>query len=208
MASVVTVGALGLVGCGSAAMSSSSTRGSAKSSSSSATTELSTKTTAEAPTITATQTTAATQVSTTSSSVASNSIEYRNEEYGFIFSLPPSWSGYSIVIMQWEGFPNRADGGSQGTEPVHGPEILVRHPLWTAAHPRQDIPIMVFTLAEWDQVRSERLAVGAAPIPPSELGRNSTYVFALPARYNYAFPTGYEEVEQILKGHPLKGIDG
>ena len=64
---------------------------------------------------------------------------------------------------------------------------------------------MVFTLAEWDQVRQSRLTVGAAPIPPSELGRNATYVFALPARYNYAFPTGYEEVAKILEGNPLRG---
>ena len=66
---------------------------------------------------------------------------------------------------------------------------------------------MVFTLAQWGLVQAEKLSVGAAPIPPTELGRNSTYVFALPARYNYAFPTGYEEVEQILQGHPLQAFD-
>jgi hypothetical protein len=45
--------------------------------------------------------------------------------------------------------------------------------------------------------------IGAAPISPLELGHNSRYVFALPARYNYAFPEGWEEVEQILQGQPL-----
>jgi hypothetical protein len=39
--------------------------------------------------------------------------------------------------------------------------------------------------------------------PASEFGRNSRYVFALPARYNFAFPKGYEEVEDILNGNPL-----
>ena len=39
---------------------------------------------------------------------------------------------------------------------------------------------------------------------PKELGRNSKYVFALPARYNFAFPTGFEEVEDILAGNPLQ----
>lgn len=38
---------------------------------------------------------------------------------------------------------------------------------------------------------------------PSKLGSNSVYVFALPPRYNYAFQTGFEEVEEILKGNPL-----
>lgn len=65
---------------------------------------------------------------------------------------------------------------------------------------------MVFTLAEWDLVQQAKLGVGAAPIPPSELGRNATYVFALPARYNYVFPTGYEEVAKILEGNPLKAL--
>jgi hypothetical protein len=65
---------------------------------------------------------------------------------------------------------------------------------------------MVFTVSQWDRVQSGQLSVGAAPIPPTELGRNATYVFALPARYNYAFPTGWEEVESILQTNPLHGL--
>ena len=62
---------------------------------------------------------------------------------------------------------------------------------------------MVFTIGQWDSLIREEYAVSPAPIPPSELGRNSQFVFALPARYNYAFPTGYQEVEQILQDNPL-----
>ncbi|MDD2756827.1 MAG: hypothetical protein PHS80_15045, partial [Methanothrix sp.] len=62
----------------------------------------------------------------------------------------------------------------------------------------------IFTLAQWDDLLAEKFHIGAAPIGPSELGRNADYVFALPARYNYAFPTGYEEVDQIIQGKPLK----
>lgn len=58
---------------------------------------------------------------------------------------------------------------------------------------------MVFTLAQW----SEDLIVSAAPIGPSELARNAHYVFALPPRYNFAFPDGYQEVEAILQAKPL-----
>jgi hypothetical protein len=65
---------------------------------------------------------------------------------------------------------------------------------------------MVFTIAQWDLIQQEQFHVGAAPINPSELGRNVKYVFALPARYNYAFPTGYQEVEKILEGKPLRGF--
>lgn len=58
---------------------------------------------------------------------------------------------------------------------------------------------MVFTPAQWNSLQGDEFHIGAAPMNPSELGRSSQYVLALPARYNYAFPTGYEEVEQILK---------
>lgn len=63
---------------------------------------------------------------------------------------------------------------------------------------------MVFSLQQWADLQLEKFAVSAAPIPPSELGRNSKYVFALPARYNYAFLPGYKEVESILQSKPLK----
>lgn len=151
----------------------------------------------------ATTTTGVSTTSTTAQSAAS--VEYRNTEYGFTFSLPAGWKGYSIVAEKWEGFPIDTGSISSSTTSngVYGPEILIRHPEWTAANPRQDIPIMVFTLAQWDLVQQAQLVVGAAPVAPSELGRNANYVFALPARYNYAFPTGYQEVEKILEGKPL-----
>jgi hypothetical protein len=59
--------------------------------------------------------------------------------------------------------------------------------MWTEDNPMQDIPIMVLTLDQWGEVTAEKISVGAAPIPPSELGRNNKYVFALPARYNSHF---------------------
>ena len=63
---------------------------------------------------------------------------------------------------------------------------------------------MVFTPDEWAEIQQEKLAVSAAPIPPSELGQNQNYVFALPPRYDYDFRTGFEEVEKIMQSNPLK----
>ncbi|NMC56657.1 MAG: hypothetical protein GYA50_05500 [Eubacteriaceae bacterium] len=127
-----------------------------------------------------------------------NEVIYKNTEYGFDFTLPQSWKGYTIVTSNWNGVP------LGGTKSEEGPIISIRHPEWTSAKPRQDIPIMVFTLAQWDAMNNSKFSVGAAPIPPSELGRNSKYVFALPARYNYSYPEGFQEVETILNGKPLK----
>ncbi|MBP1743818.1 MAG: hypothetical protein H6Q58_796 [Firmicutes bacterium] len=132
-------------------------------------------------------------------------ILYRNSDYGFAFLLPKSWSGYTIITENWQG--QSLEGSTNGQITETGPKLLIRHPQWVPANPRQDIPIMVFTIAQWDLVQQEKMSVGAAPMPPSELGRNSTCVFALPARYNYAFPAGFEEVEQILEENPLKPFD-
>ena len=128
----------------------------------------------------------------------SDSVKYKNTQYGFNFYLPESWKNFTIITDKWEGL------AIETQKPVEtGPIIYIRHPKWTSENKRQDIPIMVFTLAQWDALQKEKFHIGAAPIGPSKLGGNSKYIFALPARYNYAFPTGYEEVEEILKGNPL-----
>ncbi|MHB8125353.1 MAG: M56 family metallopeptidase [Desulfitobacteriaceae bacterium] len=130
---------------------------------------------------------------------------YENLQYGFKFSLPESWQGNSIITATWEGL---SMAGSQGENVVEtGPLISIRHPQWTAQNQRQDIPIMIFTRAQWNSLQRGDFHIGAAPIGPSELARNSKYVFALPARYNYAFPTGFEEVENILKNTPLRAYE-
>jgi hypothetical protein len=130
---------------------------------------------------------------------------YQNDTYGFRFALPDSWQGYSIVMEEWQGYA--LEGTQSGKVTEKGPLLLIRHPLWTRDAPRQDIPIMIFTLGQWSQIEEESLSVGAAPIPPQELGRNQNYVFALPARYNFAFLTGFEEVASILEDKPLQPFD-
>ncbi|WP_243182940.1 hypothetical protein [Anaerosolibacter carboniphilus] len=134
-----------------------------------------------------------------------NGTIYKNTEYGFRFFLPESWKGYEIMTDKWEGL---ASGDSENKDTNEtGPMISIRHPQWTSQNQRQDIPIMIFTLGQWNALQQGKFHIGAAPMGPSELGRNTKYVFALPARYNYAFPTGYEEVENILKGNPLQPME-
>lgn len=120
-------------------------------------------------------------------------VVYRNEQYGFQASLPDNWRGYTTIAGTRE-IRAVATGDVVATSPT----IKIRHPLWTAPNPRQDIPVDIYTLAQWDKILHEQYSVSAAPIPPSELARNSRYVFALPARYNYAFPEGFEEVDQLI----------
>ena len=130
---------------------------------------------------------------------------YRNDKDGFAGVLPESWRGYQTTESQGDIYDV---GGVRSPYIVgHFPLIKIAHPLSTKENPRQDIPVMVFTVEQWahvgSQTSSDQWSVGAAPIPPSLLGQNSNYVFALPARYNYAFLAGYEEVQKILDSHPL-----
>lgn len=131
-----------------------------------------------------------------------DSVVYENNDYGFRFSLPESWKGYTIVTEEWEGLGMEDPENNKVTET--GPLLSIRHPEWSEENRRQDIPILIFTLTQWTSLEKGEFHIGAAPIGPKELGRNNNYVFALPARYNYAFPTGYEEVEKILEANPLQ----
>jgi hypothetical protein len=160
---------------------------------------------------TLTQSTQASEPGAPSKSHPKKSIVYRNKQYGFTFNLPASWKGYSIMVGSWGGIvygPTDAEAGEElGTEPkstLEGPKITIRHPLWTGVNVHQDIPIMIFTKAQWRFAENGSLVVSAAPIGPSEIGRNSKYVFALPPRYDFGDAIGVQEVSDIISGHPLR----
>ena len=136
--------------------------------------------------------------STEVSSATDASIIYRNDEYGYLLKIPQSWRGYSVVTSSWEGYSLTASSSKQ-----YGVTHLLRNPKWTAELPYQDIPILIFTRAEWDAYVAEDFSVSAAPIPAHELGRNNLYVFALPARWDFAYREGFEEAELIVQSHPL-----
>lgn len=137
-------------------------------------------------------------------SAAPQRVVYRNAKYDFCFSLPPSWSGYSIVPQRWNGQWIGDAPRPASEKSLDGPKILIRHPKWTSSAPREDIPIMVFSLAQWMLVAAEKVSVSAAPIGPTELGRNRKYVFALPPRYEFDEEKGVEEVVELMNHHPLR----
>lgn len=130
------------------------------------------------------------------------SIVYKNTDYGFTFSLPANWTGYSIVKDTWKGYPLTKDVVASS-----GPKLLIRNPKWTTAAPYEDLPILVFTISQWQAYLAEDFSVSAAPILASELARNNTYVFALPPRWNFDASIGYEEALDIMAKSPLRAFD-
>lgn len=130
------------------------------------------------------------------------SVTYNNADYGFTFTLPADWSGYSIVQNIWQGY-SLANGSLSET----GPKLLIRNPKWTEALHYEDIPIMIFTLAQWNSYNAENFSVSAAPIPASKIAQNNLYVFALPPRWDFDYSQGYVEAQNIIKSNPLKTFD-
>lgn len=124
-------------------------------------------------------------------------VVYTNEQYGLRVSLPDSWYGFSV----------ETDEDPYADPP--GAYLLIRHPAWSAQTPRQDIPILVYPASEWPCISSQdgTCYKGAAPFPPAALASNSTYVFALPPRYNYAFPAGWEEVDELIRDGAVSAFE-
>ncbi len=129
-------------------------------------------------------------------------VEYKNTDYGFTFSLPDNWLGYSVETDTWTGNPL----GSSATSEM-GPKFLIRNPKWTHDTPYQDIPILVFTLTQWGAYQNENFAVSAAPIPATELARNNVYVFALPPRWDFDYKQDYKEAQDIVRSNPLQAFE-
>lgn len=122
---------------------------------------------------------------------------YRSAQYGFTFSLPASWRGYSVSVQQWEGqtyLPYR----DESVVTAKGPIIVLRHPEWKASDPHQDIPILVFTRRQWDAHHQGRFIVGAGGVW-EEIGHNSKYVFAISSRFNADDSVkGWKEATEIV----------
>lgn len=130
-----------------------------------------------------------------------NPIIYNNTDYGFNFSLPTNWQGYSIITDTWSGTVQ------ENIVTQSGPKILIRNPKWTVANPYEDLPILIFTIQQWDTYLKEDFFIGAAPIKATELARNNTYIFALPARWDFDYSLDYKDAQAIIASNPLHTIN-
>ncbi|MCX6703695.1 MAG: hypothetical protein NTV02_03340 [Candidatus Zambryskibacteria bacterium] len=113
------------------------------------------------------------------------SVTYKNNTYGFSLSLPKEWQGYTLV-----------PGSLQ-----FGEVITLRHPLWTKENIYMDVPILIYTIAQWQKWEANNFEgyPTAAPIGPTERGRNARYVFATAPRYNFSYGIGWEAVDTIVE---------
>ena len=60
--------------------------------------------------------------------VSNSNLVYKNVRYGFKFTLPKDWKGFTLVTGAWEG-------ESSGKTVAAGPIISIRNPKWTSKKP-------------------------------------------------------------------------
>lgn len=127
-------------------------------------------------------------------------LRYQDARHGLTFSLPASWRGYSVSFQELE---------DDTYSPVEDKQIIVgetlmitlRHPQWRGGAPHQDIPILVFTRAQWDALHQGKLwpSYYAGGIM-NELWHNQGFVFAMSSRYNTDDAvSGWKEVAEIVE---------
>lgn len=133
---------------------------------------------------------------------ANRQLVYRDQTFGFSIDLPESWRGYTVNHIK-DDIYDVTGKVKTNNGVVDSFEIIeLHHPAEDAQNPREDMPVYIFRPEQWEHIQNGEWSVGAAPIPPSVLGRNSRWIITLPARYNYDFKTGWEEVDELV--HRLK----
>lgn len=107
-------------------------------------------------------------------------VTYHDAVYGFTFALTADWKNYSVLHDLWhsEQYDERLD---RDLAVAQGPIIILRHPRWTSASPRQDVPILVFTRDQWQADRQEGVYPGGVV---DEIAHNERYVIAAYSRFN------------------------
>jgi hypothetical protein len=107
-------------------------------------------------------------------------VRYHDAQYDLTFFLPADWRGYSVRTEQWEV---SAAPLTNAVTPAHGPKIILRHPQWRAGDPYQDIPIDIFTRAQWGQAwQTGNFPTGAGGVE-FEIAHNGKYVFGIHSRF-------------------------
>jgi len=124
---------------------------------------------------------------------------YRDTRYGLRFFLPPTWRGYSASVQQLED-ERYSPAADKQVVVGHTPMIVLRHPQWQTNAPYQDIPILVFTRAQWDALHHGELWPSLfAGGMMDELCHNQEFVFAMSSRYNAVDEVrGWKEVAEVV----------
>ena len=127
-------------------------------------------------------------------------LRYHSARYGLTFYLPISWRGYSVSVQQLDDV-RYSPAEDRQVIVGHTPMITLRHPQRQAGTRYQDIPILVFTRAQWAALHHGALwpSLFAGGVM-DELWHSQRFVLAMSSRYNAADEVkGWKEVAEIVE---------
>ena len=117
-------------------------------------------------------------------------VAYVNQQYGFELRLPVAWRGFKVETKTWS-----AGSLKKGKPSEFGPLIVLHCPSGDEGLDK-NIPIMVFTRQQWKRV--DYLKTSAAQYWTGAIDRNRSYVFAMPAHWQFTSDMSPEEIGEIL----------
>jgi hypothetical protein len=121
-------------------------------------------------------------IATTTPSASSSQVVYKNQKYRFSLDLSKNWEDYI----------------ASETSIKFGTSIILTR--LNATTTVANIPILAYPIEQW-KIWEKNNFEGyptAAPMGPTERGRNMDFVFATAPRYNFNFLDGFQEVEEII----------
>ncbi len=133
-------------------------------------------------------------------------VQYKNSQYGFVFSMPLTWKGYFVSEEKWKGV-NRT--GESGGSTVRGPLIVISRPPEGSENQASRIVIFVLTLKEWNEFSNGEFRMGTARHGLVKVGNNKRYIFAVPESYfdktSFDKTSGdFTEIRQIFEDNPFE----
>ncbi len=125
-------------------------------------------------------------------------LRYHEPKSGFIFYLPESWCGFSVLHKEWLGQTYVAANDTTITV-TRGPVIVLRHPQGTVGEPHQDITFLVYTRSQWDGEHQGKFSstyyAGGTMV---EIWHSRKHVFAMSTHDSKAELNGWREVNEIV----------
>lgn len=124
-----------------------------------------------------------------------DSIEYKNNQYGFAVNLPKEWDGFQVIeeVQNSESVLHELFRELDEKYSI----LRIRHPKWTTDIPYQDIVFVIFRTEEWNK-NANLVTNGNLDKLPEVVLSNREFLLAVDPGYYNMEMKGYPNVLKVL----------
>lgn len=124
-----------------------------------------------------------------------DSIEYKNNQYGFAVNLPKEWDGFQVIeeVQNSESALHEVFRGLDEKYSI----LRIRHPKWTADIPYQDIVFVIVRTEEWNK-NANSVTHGDLDKLPKVVLSNREFLLTIDPDYYNMEMKGYPNVLKVL----------